>query len=350
MTTENRTVTLAGLDPAPSNDDTPDSYLQRLAEELEGVAADQVRIKVYRIPERGPRELCRDYTAGEILTHGIESIRREWGAGLYELIRYGSSGIASRSRIALANTLAPAVVEQRREFSELGEVLRALLESQARILQSIEQSRQTPQPTRAEMLRELAEIRTLFAPTSAPDASAPLVMFREMMGVFREAKSAAKELAGEAPEREPNLMEQVAPLIDVVKTAITQPQALSAAQPVQLIQAPASVQNASAATVPATVENPISSASTIDEAEEGRAILLGLVLQLVQLARRGDESIEEGAEFIADNLPDELLQFMNHPQWFEFVSAQFPKLAPHEDWLRKSKARADELLKEESSD
>lgn len=339
--------------PAPS-EETEESYLAQLAAEIEGHSADSIKIKVFRIPERGPRELCRDYYASELLQHGVEAIRREWGPGRYELIRYGNRGIASRSQLSLAQPLTPSAPAQS-SGENLGDLLRAFMASQTQILDAI-RAAQNPVSSRVAMLEELKMMREIVAPpASAPnpvmDPMAPMTMFREMLGVVREAKSAARELAGDEPPPEKSLFDLAAPVLDVVKTAM---QNQTPAQPpiaaLPRVQAPASLDRSDTvatdeiAKVPSIAPNPVSLEVT-DEAD-ALAIINGQIAQLIQYAKRGDSTIEQAAEFVADNLPDELLDMLDLPNWFELLSAQFPRLKPHEEWARKVKARADALLSE----
>lgn len=333
--------------PTPS-EETEETYLAQLAAEIEGHSADSIKIKVFRIPERGPRELCRDYYASELLQHGVEAIRREWGPGRYELIRYGNRGIASRSQLSLAQPLTPVAPAQS-NGENIGDLLRAFMASQAQILDAI-RTAQNPVSSRAAILEEMKMLRDIVAPASntpvaAMDPMAPMTMFREMLGVVREAKSAARELAGDEPPPEKSLFDLAAPVLEVVKTAMSQPTQPAPVQMLPRVQAPATLDRAE---VPANADAVNANPAALEVTDEADAIAIinGQMAQLIQYARRGDSTIEQAAEFVADNLPDELLDMLDLPNWFELLSAQFPRLKPHEEWVRKVKARADALLSE----
>jgi hypothetical protein len=78
----------------------------------------------------------------------------------------------------------------------------------------------------------------------------------------------------------------------------------------------------------------------------GILVLRGLMQQLLAMAASG-EPVENGAEFIADKLPDELLQYLDLPNWFDILASFAPDVRTHEQWIRDAKARADEMLNED---
>lgn len=338
------------------DNDEPLDVVERLRLELQGENGDRSKVKVYRIPERGDRELCRDYSGQEIADGGTDVIRHEWGPGVYELVIYGPRGIAARSRVRFAAplvTLPAPGAPSNSGGGDLASALRALVEMQGQTLQAIQrmQTPQQPPQSRAEMLAEMAALKNLFAPAPAAGAADPMAMFSQMLGAFKEMKSAAAELAGDSPaEPADPLAASLPKLIDLAGKLVpasgmqAAPQlpgpSVTMPEGVPLVQVPP----ATAAAVAPHVEAPAAPAASDDDAETA-AIIQGAVAQIVRMARTG-ASVEDGGEFIADNVPDDMLDMMGHAQWWEFVSQAFPSLKPHEAWVKAAKAHADKLLSE----
>jgi hypothetical protein len=333
-----------------SDDEPALDVVERLRLELQGEGGDRSKVKVYRIPERGDRELCRDYSGQEIADGGTDVIRHEWGPGVYELVIYGSKGIAARSRIRFAAPLVtlPAPGSSSGNGGDLASALRALVEMQGQTLRAIQtmQPQQAPQ-SRAEMLAEMAALKNLFTP-AAPASADPMAMFSSVLGVFREMKGAAQEIVGDAtPEPADPLAASLPKLIDLAGKLMPAgglQGAAPAAPPVTMSEGVPLVQLPPATAAAVAPSHPAPAAPT-DE-DDDTVIVRGLIAQLVKMARTG-ASVENGGEFIADNLPDDLLNLMDHPQWWDFVVQAFPQLAPHETWMKAAKAHADKLLTEE---
>ena len=79
-----------------------------------------------------------------------------------------------------------------------------------------------------------------------------------------------------------------------------------------------------------------------------RAYLSALVDFAVKLAPP-----EKAAEFVVDKLPDEMLEIMELPNWFEQLAAVAPEVQKHEEYLRKVRDLALSMLDfedEESED
>jgi hypothetical protein len=54
--------------------------------------------------------------------------------------------------------------------------------------------------------------------------------------------------------------------------------------------------------------------------------------------------VEKTAEFVVDKLPDELLEIMELPNWFEQLAAVAPEVKNHEEYLRKVRDLALSML------
>ena len=68
--------------------------------------------------------------------------------------------------------------------------------------------------------------------------------------------------------------------------------------------------------------------------------LLKALDELLAIAQRGG-SVDEGADYIAEKLPDELVEFLDRPDWFEMLAGFVPKVRPFEQWMRDAVALVD---------
>lgn len=67
--------------------------------------------------------------------------------------------------------------------------------------------------------------------------------------------------------------------------------------------------------------------------------LRGYLKQLVILAET-KKTTDEGAKFVYDVLPDELVEIMLLPNWFDLLAVVAPEVKPHEVWLCETREKA----------
>ena len=67
--------------------------------------------------------------------------------------------------------------------------------------------------------------------------------------------------------------------------------------------------------------------------------LRGYLRQLVILAEQ-KKTTDEGAKFVYDVLPDELVEIMLLPNWFDLLEMVASEVKPHEVWLRETREKA----------
>jgi hypothetical protein len=74
-------------------------------------------------------------------------------------------------------------------------------------------------------------------------------------------------------------------------------------------------------------------------------VLKGLFDKLLTMAEQKAD-IEQAAEFVYEKLPDDLLQYLELPNWFDILCSVDARIAQHAEWMAKVKARVDALLAE----
>lgn len=318
-------------------EDDEHSVLDRI-KSLGGDDRDRMRIKVYRKTSNGSLEWCTDYTVGEWEDGDIARVRGDWGSGNYEMrvVIAGRPGIRYREtfRIAAdprANLALPAPPAPAPQSSELADVVRMLAEGQQRILEAVSQR---PDPT-AQLqgtlalmvsMREAMGLNT--PPAPPPPASDPGAMLGQLVGAIRQLREVASEVAPPAADPE-NPLAMLGQFAEVVKLGMTQQQQPQGMPPVQ---------------IPASLEE----APQASEGSEmfGIIVLRGQLAQLVKMAREG-KPVAEAAQFVADNLPDDLLSYLPLPNIIDILAAVNPEVRAHEAWMLEVRDAAVKLLADE---
>lgn len=300
---------------------------------MNGDDRDRMRIKVYRKTIQGALEWCSDYTISEWEEGGVPRVRADWGAGTYEMrvMITGKAGVRYREvfRIAAENkpivpTPAPAP-----QTTELSEVVRMLAEGQQRILEAVSQ-RPDPTAQLQSTLALMASMREAMGlnapPPPPPPASDPGAMLGQLVGAIRQLREVATEVAPPASDPD-NPMAMFGQIAEVVKLGLSQ---RAGAAPMPAVELPPSIAQAQ----PQPQEN--------DEMF-GILVLRGQLQTLVDMAAKGAD-VEAGAQFVADNLPDDLLGYLPLPNILEILGTVNPKVREHDAWMLQVRDRAVQLI------
>lgn len=348
----------SGAQSAPAllgEDDETDeeiSVIERLQTFMAATSPNErLRVKIYkRKPNTGKMEWCEDYSPDQFFEQDLGGVRDRWGPGEYEFRLIGPRGIHKRLRASIAAAVhANPVAIERTQDSALADSLRAMLATQERILERLMQTQQQPpQKSSIESMTELAllmkTMREAFDTGPRHDAAAPLTQLKELMEAARELKQTTRELADDAPASEPpSLLSSVPKVIDMIAAGLkSQAAPQIPLQPIQPMAIPQSVaQNAS----PSEQNNPLPA----DE-EPIEMLMLRQTVELLCAMARQNKDPEKGGEIIFEQMPDELIEHMKNPNWFDLVEQIFPIVKPHKEWLEKAKAHADKLFTEEGDE
>lgn len=345
-----------GTNPIDAIDDADeaetDAVVGRFVAALSSPSADRMRIKVYKANESsGKLDYCRDMMPAQFqASDTFERIREEWGAGEFEFRLIGDQGIVRRIRQSIANpigrgTASPTPAPQNEGIAQ---ALAMLAQSQTAILQALQQ-RPDPQVAMMQSMQMMKMMREIVAPAAAPPAPTvdPMTMFSQVVGMIRESKKTIQEFTEDEREEKDPLAATLPKLVEAASALVLQNnRAPQVAAPVQL---PASVtHNRATDATPAAPVAPVESvpaidSNAIDMNDPAMLMIRGAIEDLIDMAKRG-ESPEKGGEYIADKVPDELLDYMDNRYWFEVVVQLFPALREHETWVRAAKAHADTLF------
>lgn len=332
-------------------------YINEVPDELEEVeetASDRVmtllqnargegraELNVYRI-SNGERQYCAKYKPEEFEEGSFELLRNNFGSGEYELRLYATDPrtnrfvVRSQTRIKIAESKAPAQTDALP--AGLAQVLGTIAQGQEQMLRALVDMKQAPQKDPMEEMTKMLSMMT---------------MMREAMGINNQPRerssigeivSAIKELKGAAAEftppeeKEPDsLMGMLPKVLDLV----------SAGQQVQQV-APMQNQILSPVTIPPSVADaPVP--NTHDQQiqnEQGEDVNFMTMIKLKSYLKslcdmaQAKKKIEEGAQFVYDKLPDDLIEIMALDNWFDLLSSVAPEVKPHEKWLKEVREKA----------
>ena len=331
-------------DPEPDPEQT---IVDRVRALTSSAGADRLKVKIYRRKiNGGGLEFCRDYSVPEFEAGDLTAVRDEWGPGEYQIRVIGAQGVAMREDVSIAapRALALQTAAPDHRPSEFAEVARMLAEGQQRILEALSQR---PDPT-AQMQQTLGlmvtmrEAMGLNQPAAhAAPASSPTDMLAGIVGAIRQLREVSAEInPPSAPVDTDNPMAMLPTVLDLVKTAMARRAPTDPGfAPVTL---PASLQdNAPQAGQQFAPE----SAQQTEGEPVGILVLRGLLGQLLALAESA-KPVEEGADFIVEKLPDELLGYLELPNWADILCSFAPGCRKHLEWLTAARNRAIEILNE----
>jgi hypothetical protein len=169
----------------------------------------------------------------------------------------------------------------------------------------------------------------------------------EIVGAIRELRSAADEVAPQREEPE-TMMAMLPKVLDIVSAGMSKGQAQPQTEPEQHfepVQLPPSFYQPEQSSQPVPETPAVQTPEPIPQNQQPqtedevnhlkyifklRSYLSALVDFAVKLA-----PAETTAQFVVDKLPDELIEIMELPNWFEQLAAVAPEVKNHEEYLRK---------------
>jgi outer membrane biosynthesis protein TonB len=205
-----------------------------------------------------------------------------------------------------------------------------------------------PMEEMTKMLSMMTMMRQAMGVDNQPRAGSSI---SEIVGAIRELRSAADEVS--PPRDEPDSMMSMLPkVLDIVaastgkgQPAQPEPQAFEPVQfPTSFAQAQPQPQP-QPQPEPQPEPQPNPEPQSEDEMNFGKYLfkLRAYLSALVDMATKVIP-VETTAQFVIDKLPDELLEIMELPNWFEQLAAVAPEVKAHEDYLRKVRDLALSML------
>lgn len=352
---------IAPRNPAPRNDDFDDEEDDHGIDAVDRVRAlladsgDGVYIKAYRRdPSTGKLDWCDDYQPDQFEIGGLGMVRKTHGPGEYEMRVINRKGIGAKVRLRIA---APIVADNPvalRGESEISQLARMVADSNQRIIEALS-ARPDPVQNMQQAIAMIVSMREVLAPPVAAAPAAPAVSMLDMVtqfaGAMRQMQAVSKEL--NPPEAAATDSESPLALFGEVVGLVRETMGRSSPAPAlpapsfPPIMIPGSLGQASEVVPvqPAPIAPAAAPTAAPTEESVEMMVLQGTLDALLELAKKG-EPIEKGGEFIADNMPEQLLRFLVLPNWFAILCKFAPRAREYEEWLGKAKAHADKLFEE----
>jgi len=311
---------------------------------------ERAELNVYRIVQ-GQREYCRKYSPAEFEEGSFEILRDQFGPGEYELRLYATHPetrkfvIRNSTRIKIAENKNPDAAAPGLP-NGLSQVLSTIASGQQQMLNALVEMKQAPQKDPMEEMTKMLSMMTMMREAMGLNQQSSGGSIGEIVGAIKELRGAAAEILPQ--EKEPDsLMSMLPKVLEMVSAG---QQAQLAQQPVMMpeVQMPPGIAQAQPPMQPPAAPpqpdptQPYQPPETQEQADMKALTMLklrGYLKQLVILAET-KKTTDEGAKMIYDVLPDELVEIMLLPNWFELLLAVAPEVKPHEVWMRESREKS----------
>lgn len=296
------------------------NVLEQLGETGEGA-----KVMVYRITDdkRKPDSFLRRFTPAEFAADGLETLLRMYGGGLYKISVYGSNGRLLKNPVISIEAPPGYKTEGEKpntsdQVSVANQVAAAVTQALAPMLSQLAQVATQPKESRTDFLREMVQMRELFAPAAVspvdPMAGANL---------FMEGLKFAKEIVPR--EGASNETDVLMGLIDKFGGPIAEAVMKGNA----LAHVPETTAPAHA--LPAPVQAPVQTQSGGND--QMTMILKSSIGFLVSCAERNNDPMTY-AYMVLDQIDEGTVSaFIDRPDWLEWLAGFNPKVKVHVEWF-----------------
>lgn len=316
------------------------------------------KLELYRLPGNGRKLTWVDtMTPEDYERGGLKFISEKWGAGDYEIRLYGTTngrtGVMARVQVTIeAPRISPVLAGA--GGSELARVLETMAAQQNQMLQALTNR---PEPVTVDpmvQMRNMLEMMTLMRTATAGPVEKKSSI-AEMVDAIKELKGVSS-LLGEGDGDNPmSMLKDLLPVIQAgLQAKANQPQP---APPPMLPAPPVSVppewaRNPAAKTPtpdaprngdqPPQIEVPNMNPLQIIKLQSNLAALLAMAAQNI--------AVEDAAEYVADELPDEMINVLAEDEWWSMLSAMESRVAPYQEWFTKVRDAALALFDDPGND
>jgi len=312
-------------------------------------------IQVWRKLATRNKEFCDSYPVSNFEDQNalLKRVRAEWGAGRYYMYLRVAGEVRLNRDVLVADDPQASV----RKSGQIGEdVIARLEQGQQALAAQIAQGMQAmatalagaakpaPGPDLMGMLTMMGKMREVFAPPPAPSV---IDQLGQLNGIFDMAKK-VRETVDPSPTPEDPFSAMAPKALDLIGGFLANQQQAAA---VQLPQA----------AVPASLagngpREPIAPAGMSTREAEGAPMGAGesteqreirMAIEQVNLMARFGTSPENAAEMIWEKAPEDLVDLLRDPAWFERLSVAVPSMSPYKDWYLKTAAQVLRIEAEE---
>jgi len=313
---------------------------------------DRAYIACYRL-NKGKMEWCKRYQPGEFEDGSFDMIRDDFGPGEYELRLYGPHhstnkwSVLKRTRIEMADI--PKRPDQAALPNGMNQVLSTIAQGQQQMLEALVAMKQAPQKDPMEEMTRMLSLMSMMREAMGLNQAQPASSrssIGEIVDAIKELRAAASEVVPEKDESD-GLMGMLPKVLELVQAG-QQQQALQA--PHDMAMQP--MHQVDQAGVLSSVTLPPAFATQQQESEEVNPLKLiklrGYLKTLVDHAEK-NTPVEECATFVYEKLPDDLIDLMELPTWFDLLAAVAPEVKAHQAYLTEVRNKAMGMFSEDET-
>jgi len=337
--------TMPMLAPDPDIEETATDRVSAMLAQAQG--ADRAEVNVYRMVN-GAREYCRKFRPDEFEDGSFDMLREMFGPGEYELRLYSTDPVTRKfsvrnlTRIKISDVKTPARAELP---SGLSQVLSTIAQGQERMLTALVEMKQAPQKDPMEemtrMLGMMTAMREAMGLNQQPQGREKSSI-GEIVSAIRELRGAAEELTPQTEKEPESLIGMLPKVLELVKTGQQAQQGADMGLGGMMPQ-PENESVLSPVTLPASMAQaqPEDEPVKLTTAFKLRAYLKALI----DMAKAKDP-VPKAAQFVYEKLPDDLLDMMELPAWFDMLASVAPEVRDHRDYITEVRNAALALLNE----
>ena len=316
-----------------SMEETPSDRVSTLLTLATG--EDRAYIACYRL-NKGVLEYCKRYAPTEFEDGSFDLIRDDFGPGEYELRLYGTHpktnrwAVRARTRIQMAEIPKRAATEQ--VPNGLNQVLSTIAQGQQQMLDALVAMKQAPQKDPMEEMTKMLSMMTMMREAMGLNQAQPASTkssIGEIVEAIKELRGAAAEVMPEKEESN-DLMGMLPKVLDLVTAAQGQQAAPNGEM------APMHQAAIDPVLSPVTLPPAFAAQATKKESDDMNPLTLlklrGYLKTLVSYAEKKAPT-SEAAQFVYEKLPDDLIEMMELPTWFELLGAVAPEVKGHQEYL-----------------
>ena len=340
--------------PAEIPEEIEETATDRVASMLAGInGLERSELKVYKL-NQGSLEYCQGFKPEQFEEGNFDLLRDRFGHGEFELRLYATHpqtrkfGIRSKLRVKMSEVNKAAMTDSLP--SGLAQVLGTIANGQAQMLDALVQMKQQPPKDPMEEMTKMLSMMTMMRQAMGMDGQQRSgSSIGEIVEAIRELRSAADEVSPQREEPE-SMMAMLPKVLDIVSAGMGKGQAQAQVQPepeafhqielppafAQQVQQPQAQPQSEPQPAYQPNPEPVQTQPQTEEQMQFGKYLFKLRAYLSALVDMATRAIppEKTAEFVVDKLPDELLEIMELPNWFEQLAAVAPEVKNHEAYLR----------------
>lgn len=325
----------------------------RVAAMMSGAGPDErAEVKVYRI-NSGQLEYCAGYKPDEFESGNFDLLRDRFGAGVYELRLYATN--PTSKKFAVRQKLRVTIVEEKSQTttgglgSGMSQVLQTIAQGQQQMLEALVSIKSAPAKDPMEEMTKMMSMMTMMR--EAMGLNQPQGREKssigEIVSAIRELRGAADEIAPPQDKEPDGLMSVLPKMLELVSKGQQSQQEAAQAAHFPPVQLPASFQ-APAQPEPQQAPQPQEQPATQEESDMKMFTMIKLksyLKSLIDLAVK-KSTVEKGAEFVYEKIPDDLIEIMALDNWFDLLTFVAPDVKDHREWLQQVRDKALAMFEE----